>query len=218
LYAVLSNQENSMKNGIIILITVFLASCGGVRAKSTTAEGATLYAPNNGEICLMAGAPASDIQYEIVGRVVATKRTYGSSDELFMPMALEARKLGADAIINLQASQRFKGPMPWRVTSPTGDGQAIKVLPGSPKIQCLLAGGRLLGPDGMISNATSTAMASGAGPQPGDSGAEVAVLSNHTAAELDVYEELIKLGELREKGLLTDEEFNTEKKELLQKN
>ena len=99
-----------MKGAIAFLILILVAGCGGVIAKSTVDRSATLYPPNNGNICLLAGSPPSDVNYEVLGRIVATKRSYGSSDELFRPMALEARKLGADAIINLQATQRFKGP------------------------------------------------------------------------------------------------------------
>jgi hypothetical protein len=89
---------------------------------------------------MLAGEPPSTVNYEVLGRIVATKRSYGGTDELLAPMGLEARRLGADAIINLQADQRFKGPLPWRVRSPTGDGQAIKVLVGG-DLDCIAAGG-----------------------------------------------------------------------------
>ena len=137
-----------MKELIALLGALLLCGCGGTFAKLTVEPGATLYPPNNGNICMLVGSALPDVQYEVLGRIVATKRTYGSSDELFPPMAREARMLGADAIINIQASQRFKGPMPWRITSPTGDGQAIKVLPESVPIDCVQLGGKLWGPDG----------------------------------------------------------------------
>ncbi len=132
-----------MKGLVIICVVALLSGCG-IRAKSIVDRRATIYAPNNGSICLLAGSPPSDIKYEVVGRVVATKKSYGSSEELLPAMAYEARKLGADAIINLQAGQRFKGPLPWRITSPTGDGTAIKILSDSPPINCSHAGGRQL--------------------------------------------------------------------------
>jgi len=99
--------------------------------------------PHNGPVCLLAGGPPKEVTYDIVGKIVATKRTYGSTDQLTPKMAREARKLGADAIIDLQAEQRFKGPLPWRVTAPTGDGTAIKVRADSPKLNCVEAGGKL---------------------------------------------------------------------------
>jgi hypothetical protein len=133
----------SMKGLVIVCLVAILSGCG-VRAKSIVDRRGTIYPPNNGGICSLAGSPPSDIKYEVVGRVVATKKSYGSSDELLPAMAYEARKLGADAIINLQAGQRFKGPLPWRITSPTGDGTAIKVLGDSPPFNCSHAGGRSL--------------------------------------------------------------------------
>ena len=132
-----------MKHLFLLLVAATIVACG-TRAKTIEERGAKLYAANNGPICLLAGAPPTDIKYEVLGRVVATKRSYGSSDELLAPMAREARRLGADAIINLQAGQRFKGPLPWRITSPSGDGTAIKVLEGAAKLDCAHAGGKTL--------------------------------------------------------------------------
>lgn len=207
-----------MKGAIALLAGVLVAGCGGVTAKSSVNRDATLYPPNNGNICLLAGAPPSDVEYEVLGRVVATKRSYGSSDELFLPMALEGRKLGADAIINLQASQRFKGPLPWRVTSPTGDGQAVKVLSESPKIECLLAGGRLLGPDGLVTKNTGPEVVSEKVTQSSESKDVEVTSRDDTLSKPDLHTELMKLDDLRNKGILTDAEFETEKQKLLAKN
>lgn len=205
-----------MKKAVVLLIVILIAGCG-VRAKSVVARNATLYSPNNGNICLLAGAPPGGIKYEVLGRIVATKRTYGGSHELFAPMARQARLLGADAIINLQAGQRFKGPLPWRIASPTGSGQAIKVLPGSPRIDCLLVGGNLLGPDGLATTPTPQAESEPVEQESASLGAEVAVEDEPTP-RIDLYEELLKLDELRKSGLLTDAEFESEKKKLLERN
>ena len=207
-----------MKGAVAFLTGVLIAGCGGVTAKSSVDPNATLYPPNNGDICLLAGLPPSDVKYEILGRVVATKRSYGSSDELFLPMALEARKLGADALINLQAEQRFKGPLPWRVTSPTGDGQAIKVAPESPKIECLLAGGKLLGLNGLVTTIPPTQDVPEKAIQSNESINAESTAKNDIGSKPDLYTELIKLDDLRNKGILTDAEFATEKKELLGRN
>ena len=126
---------------LIALAAATLAACG-TRAKVQPDRQAAMYAPNNGPMCLLAGALPTDIRYQVLGRVTATKRTYGSTEELYAPMAREARKLGADAIINLQADHRFKGPMPWRVTAPTGDGTAVKIVSETPRFDCAAAGGR----------------------------------------------------------------------------
>jgi len=132
-----------LRHALIVLATTAVTACG-TRAKVEPSLSAKLYVPNNGQVCLLAGALPSDVRYEVLGRIKATKRTYGSTDELFPLMAREARKLGADAIINLQADQRFKGPLPWRVTSPTGDGSAVKIVSETPRFDCATSGGRLI--------------------------------------------------------------------------
>jgi hypothetical protein len=132
-----------LRLALIVLATTAVTACG-TRAKVEPSYSAKLYAPNNGQVCLLAGALPSDDRYEVLGRIKATKRTYGSTDELFPLMARKARKLGADAIINLQADQRFKGPLPWRVTSPTGDGSAVKIVSETPRFDCAMSGGRLI--------------------------------------------------------------------------
>lgn len=131
-----------MKRLVPVIVCIAMVGCG-TRAKVEADRTAPVHSAHNNKVCLLAGAPPSDVKVVALGRIKATKRTYGGTDELLPVMAREARKLGADAIINLQAEQRFKGPLPWRVTSPTGDGIAVKVLPDSPKLDCLGAGGRL---------------------------------------------------------------------------
>jgi hypothetical protein len=189
-------EDVEMKRILLMATVVLLAGCG-VRAKSTLNEGAAFYVPHNGDVCLLAGAPPADVRYEVLGRVVATKRTYGSSNELFPVMANEARQLGGNAIINLQAGQKFKSPLPWRVTAPTGDGMAIKVVPDASALDCLAAGGNLV---------------EGSNKTPSVAQAPAAKNSD------DLYTDLVRLNDLRERGILTEEEFETEKKELLSAN
>lgn len=130
---------------VLTVSAVLAISACTVRAKSQIDHSARIYAPTNGPICVLAGSMPADIRYEKLGRIVATKRSYGSIDELYPKMVYEARRMGADAIMELQASNRFKGPMPWRVTAPTGNGIAIKILPDQ-KFDCGPAGGRLVQP------------------------------------------------------------------------
>lgn len=186
-----------MKRTLLIAILVITAGCG-VRAKSMLDSDAAHYAPHQGDVCLLAGSPPEDLGFEVLGRVVATKKSYGSTDQLFPAMAREARNMGADAIINLQAGQRFKGPLPWRVTSPTGDGMAIKVMPDASALDCHAAGGK-------VSPSTTKPVIVVQVPAPVE----------HSD---DLYADLIRLNDLRERGILTDAEFNAEKKELLDDN
>ncbi len=188
----------------IVLASAVVAGCG-VRAKTEPNAKAKVYAPNNGAVCLLAGAPPTGTQYEVLGRVVATKRTYGSPEELYDPMVREAQKLGADALINLQAEQRFKGPLPWRVTSPTGDGTAVKIVPDTSAFDCAQVGGRPYAPGGIIVANQQQSTPSG-----------VATLqSSKQRPTSDKYSDLERLKKLLDQGVITQAEFDREKAKIL---
>ena len=120
-----------------LIVLLALAGCGGVVTKTTNLAQPGI--PHDRKVCLMAGGLPDSVQRAPVGTIAATKRTYGGTDEVLRAIADEARKFGADAVINLQADQRFKGPLPWRVTSPTGRGDAVRIT--SPDFTC--EGGKL---------------------------------------------------------------------------
>jgi hypothetical protein len=126
---------------LLVVIAVALVGCG-TRAKTEPSKTAPYAAAHRRQVCLLAGALPTEFKTTEIGRIKATKRTYGSTEQLFPVMAEEARRIGADAIINLQADIRFKSPLPWRITSPTGDGQAVTVASEKP-LDCLAVGGRL---------------------------------------------------------------------------
>ena len=127
-----------------VLTVAALAGCaGGVKTKTELAKGTTLRS-RTGPVCLLAGDLPDGVTATTIGRVKATKGSYGSVDNLMLPMANEARRVGADAIIKMQADQRFKGPLPWRYNAPTGDGFAVQLTAESEPLDCVAAGGQLL--------------------------------------------------------------------------
>src|SRR4051794_35588770 len=110
----------------ILLFAVALTGCAGVKTKTELVGGkGASVTSRTGPVCLLAGGLPDGIQVVQIGRVKSTKGTYGGIDNLMKPMADEARRVGADAIINMQAGQRFKGPLPWRYNAPTGAGIAV---------------------------------------------------------------------------------------------
>lgn len=131
---------------VLLLVAVFalvgLIGCG-VRVKTEPNRYNPYSIPHRNPVCLLSGGVYEKFEYIEIGRIVATKRTYGSVDELYPAMADEARRVGADAVVNLQADIRFKGPLPWRVTSPTGDGTAIKFKNEQLEFNCSQNGGRI---------------------------------------------------------------------------
>jgi len=209
---------------LAILIVTPSVVFAGARAKTAMVNGAKPYPPNAGDVCILTGPPPADVKYEVLARIVATKRTYGGVDELFLPMLREARLIGADAIINLKAGQRFKGPLPWRITSPTGDGQAIKVLPESPSLDCTGIGGDLWGLSGRIeaSSARNIEVSDEQAPEKESSGSDgngpEREKAESAARRTDFYEELLELDDLRQRGILTESEFQSEKAKLLERN
>lgn len=112
----------------VVGLALLLASCGGVVTKTDHRAAAPAH---NHSVCLLPGELPTTYQYVVVGTIKATKRTYGSVDELGAAVANEARHIGADAVINYSASQRFKGPIPWRLTSPTGVGTGVRLVSGT---------------------------------------------------------------------------------------
>jgi hypothetical protein len=126
-------------------------------------------------------------------------------------MIREAQKLGADALMSFEVGQRFKGPLPWRLTSPTGVGTAIKVLPDSPKLDCIQAGGKF--------NVTPESIAQPSAP-PQVSANATKTLSDlpqdeSASARREKYADLERLKKMLDEGTLTQEEFDREKAKLL---
>jgi hypothetical protein len=198
---------------LALLVFLGIATRGecDVITKTEPNRKAAIYSAHNEPICLLSGTPPAEVRYEILGRVVATKRTYGSVDELSAPMIREAQKLGADALMSFEVGQRFKGPLPWRLTSPTGVGTAIKVLPDSPKLDCIQAGGKF--------NVTPESIVQPSAPP------QVSAYPTKTLADMpqdesasarrEKYADLERLKKMLDEGTLTQEEFEREKAKLL---
>lgn len=130
----------------LLLFAVALAGCAtGVKTKTELVGGrGVAVTPRNGPVCMLAGGLPDGMQVVLIGKVKATKGTYGSTANLMKPMADEARRVGADAVINLQAAQRFKGPLPWRYNAPTGAGTAVHFVDQAASFDCVSSGGQLL--------------------------------------------------------------------------
>lgn len=110
-------------------------------------EGAPPPVVNTGDpimnFCLFGGLPPADAQYVQMREVKVKKGTYGSVREILPDLAQQARKIGADAIINYDGSQRF-GLFIWRVVRPVVRGMAVKWL-GPLPLNCDKMGGMTVG-------------------------------------------------------------------------
>lgn len=134
-----------------IAIALGLATAGAVRAAESASAPAAASAPQAAasaaepsveDFCFIKGAPPSDFRYVRVREMKLGKGTYGSVREILDEFAGNARKAGADAIINYSGSQRF-GFWPWKMVHPVVRGTAIKWV-SDVKPECAKAGGQTL--------------------------------------------------------------------------
>lgn len=114
----------------LLILSACLVLCGCasrnvVVTKLEPSKEAPVLAAHAEKVCFFPDAPA--LPHQVLGRVVATKKTYGTLDELVLPVAREARSAGANAVFLWSATQKFKGPNPFRATAPTGTGQAVVI-------------------------------------------------------------------------------------------
>lgn len=119
------------------LALVMLAGCAA-RSSSYVPSGATAAgAAFTGPVCLLQAPLPEGTKHTVMGVVQGSKGWYGSTNELMPVMADEARKLGANAIIKIEAGQRM-GVI--AVVRPTGSGTAVKT---DPPVDCIALGGTL---------------------------------------------------------------------------
>lgn len=107
-----------------------------------TLEDRSALKSHSSPVCLLDGPLPADLKYREVGRITASKKTYGTPDEVLLAMADEGRRIGAEAIIGLEARQR-RGVMPWRMSVPANAGTLIKIDAESLPLDCAKLEGRL---------------------------------------------------------------------------
>ena len=77
------------------------------------------------------------MKHEVVGTLDSTKQFYGGTGSIVLAMADEARRIGADAVVNLRTGQKI-GFFAW--ARPYGTGTAVK-LEKRDDLDCLKLGG-----------------------------------------------------------------------------
>ena len=128
----------------VVLLACFVLGCG-TKAKVVPApnQSSVKAMPATDQICFMRGDLPSSVKYSVIGQVKGSKKTYGHTDEVLVIMAWRAKEAGGDAVINLDAGQRFGGVLPWDVVRPKGYGTVVKFVPGQKKFDCVGNGGKL---------------------------------------------------------------------------
>jgi hypothetical protein len=134
-----------MKNLSLFAAIVFALLGCGTKAKVVPAPNQTVVkaSPETSQICFLRGGLPSSVKYTVIGQVKGSKKTYGHTEEVLVIMAWQAKKAGGDAVIDLDAGQRFGGVLPWDVVRPKGNGTVVKFDPGQKKFDCEENGGKL---------------------------------------------------------------------------
>ena len=93
-------------------------------------------------VCMLEVPLPAELKYKEIGRINGSKKTYGTPEEVLLAMADEARRIGVEAIIGLEARQR-RGLAPWRMSVPANAGTLIKVDAESLPLDCKKLEGQL---------------------------------------------------------------------------
>jgi len=127
-----------MHKGMGFFLAFALAGCA---AKSTgvVTDVSQPVIRHSDPVCFLRSPMPSEIKFTVVGNIEGSKDTYGSVNEVLPLMAEEARKMGADAVINFWSGQRIGL---WAWARPMGTGTAIK-LANKADLNCTAAGGQL---------------------------------------------------------------------------
>jgi hypothetical protein len=122
-----------------------------------------------------------------------------------------ALNVGGNTIIYLNSSQRF-GFWPWRVVRPVAYGQAVR-WHSKTDSKCIEYRGQVFQiSDAGVAHEITSSISSESNLLSGEDIEESA-----ERAGSDLYRQLTKLEELRQMGIITEAEFQAEKKEILEK-
>src|SRR5690349_6671362 len=106
-----------MKRMSVAISAIALAGCARTGTNMGYAE---IQAPPHAEpVCLLKSPLPSSIKHKVLGRVESSKQFYGGTEEIIVNIANEARRIGADAVVSLQAGQKI-GFIAW--ARPVGMG------------------------------------------------------------------------------------------------
>jgi hypothetical protein len=85
---------------------------------------ATKYPPHSNRVFVTSASLPVTAKYEVLGSLEVGKVWYGSSDKLLQSLADGARKLGADAVVEVKT---WHQPSGWSWAAPHGSGKAVKI-------------------------------------------------------------------------------------------
>ncbi len=122
-----------MKSKQIAWVFVIVAGLTGCSAhsplivKNTTDVdqlSAKKYAAHSNRVYVTSASLPVTVKYEVLGQLEVGKVWYGSSGSVLQSLADGARKLGADAVVEVKT---WHQPSGWSWWAPHGSGKAVKI-------------------------------------------------------------------------------------------
>jgi uncharacterized protein YbjQ (UPF0145 family) len=123
----------------ILLSVLVMTALYGCATSSSTPVAMAPVGVHGGNICMTRTSLPQTVAFTVVGQVEGSKEFYGSVNEILPLMADEARKMGADAVMNLDTHQRIGL---WAWARPVGTGTAVR-LANKSDLNCAAVGGTM---------------------------------------------------------------------------
>lgn len=83
------------------------------------------YPPHGNRVFVTKESLPPSVKYEVLGQLEVGKVWYGSSNKVLQSLADGARKLGADAVVDVKT---WYQPSGWSWAAPHGSGKAVKII------------------------------------------------------------------------------------------
>ena len=127
------NKNINSKEMYIFFVTalLLLMSCSAhnpfIITNTTQAENVSnnKYAPHTNKVFITSESLPTTANFEIIASIEVGKVWYGSTKNISSSMAVRAREIGADAVIEVET---WRQPSGWSWAAPHGSGKAIKIL------------------------------------------------------------------------------------------
>ena len=123
----------------ISLLGILLASLLNVALAADDVSAPAASQIENADFCLFPGHPPSDVKYAVIKKIKLAKGTYGSVSDILPTFVIQAKAMGANAVVDYAGTQRFN-IMPWKMVRPVLRGTAVKIETGG-AFDCAKMGG-----------------------------------------------------------------------------
>lgn len=121
-----------------VLVAAMLAGCAA-RSRTQRPADSPAVASYSGPVCFLTSPLPTDVKATSVGKLLGSKRWYGGTNEVLQVAADEARRSGADVVVNVKTGHRVSV---WAWARPVASGDSYRLAEGV-TIDCAKLGGTL---------------------------------------------------------------------------